>query len=324
MRLLLAIAALLLSATHSAAYKEVAGWSIRMNPGGCVASRDYADGSRLSFAITTQFEWAIGIANQSWKQQQQKGYTFDMAVHVDGKFVASGTAAVLDDPTSVLLPLRPEALGVIQAGRRLDLQSPAASLSFLLAGADEATLGVLDCVMLALKSPSRPPQTAKPPSPDAKAVPRAEAMEMLIKLLNAAGAHGYRIGPPNKDTASRITFALADGTLGMFLAMRGAGTPDAEEYASYIIDLMSETCKGGNFMSGKQSIPSVDGSVVRKVVSTCRTPSETTVSETSIIRRANGFLMELTQVIPATSDQTTDTQNRAALVDAAIRVQEPR
>jgi hypothetical protein len=47
------------------------------------------------------------------------------------------------------------------------------------------------------------------------------------------------------------------------------------------------------FMSGKQSTPSVDGSVVRKVVTTCRTGETAVATEAKFVRQANGFFRPL-------------------------------
>jgi hypothetical protein len=195
----------------------------------------------------------------------------------------------------------------------------------MLAGTGKAMYAVLDCVRTL-----QPPQTAQSPPQrdDVRVVPQVEAMAMVSNLLNAAGVRGFRLDPPKPD-GSRITFSLSDGTLGMFLALRGPGTVSADDHASYLIAQYSDICKGGEFLSGKQSVPSTDGSVVRKVMSTCRSGDNAGVSETTIIRRPDGFLIELTQVIPPSiagrPEQHVPGQGeRAALVNAAIQMRDTR
>lgn len=326
MRPLLAAAALLLSATCGLAYKaDVDGWAIgnvaTTDPVfvGCVMSRSYQDQTRLSILVSTQYEWAIGAANETWNMQ--KAAITDFAVHIDGKFVASGKATSLDEKAIVLPISGAGPYRALQAGKRLALQTPYANLSYLLVGTGNAMIAILDCVKTL-----QPQQIIqKPPSPAeaAQVVPLAEAMASLVNIFNAAGIVGYRIDPPQQDATS-VLFGLADGTRGLFRAMRGLGTANADEYAGYIIRQLTDICQGGQFFAGKESVPSTDGAVIRKVVSTCRAVSgDATVTEISIVRRASGFLTELTQIIPASSAKR-DELNRASLVDAALHMQDAR
>jgi hypothetical protein len=101
----------------------------------------------------------------------------------------------------------------------------------------------------------------------------------------------------------------------MFSAARGRDTWSADDYAGDTVGSYAKLCQG-QFTSGKQSIPSVDGSVVRKVLTTCRTGDITGVTETTIIRHANGFLLELTHVFRA-DDTAQIGKDRGAMVDAA-------
>jgi hypothetical protein len=112
----------------------------------------------------------------------------------------------------------------------------------------------------------------------------------------------------------------------MFLALRGQGTVSADDHATYLISQLSDVCKGGEFLSGKQSVPSTDGSVVRKVVSSCRSGDNAGITETTIVRRPDGFLVELMQIVPAAlagnSDRPIGQEERAALVNAAVRMRD--
>jgi hypothetical protein len=145
---------------------------------------------------------------------------------------------------------------------------------------------------------------------------------MLGKLLNAAGLKNYRFDPPKGD-GGWVTFTLADGTFGRFAAALGAGT-NADNYTALVIGKQSSQCNG-DFMSGKQPVPSVDGSVVRIVTTTCRQGEMALVTETTIVRHGNGLLIELSQIssLPVDSPRPSPgeiaSSNRAALVNAALQ-----
>jgi hypothetical protein len=108
----------------------------------------------------------------------------------------------------------------------------------------------------------------------------------------------------------------------------GSGT-NADDYTAIVIGKHSSYCKG-DFMSGKQSVPSVDGSVVRIVTMTCRQGDSALLTEAAIIRRANGLLMVLSQIFPLSVNSTRPSpgemasRNREALVKAAIQFTETR
>jgi hypothetical protein len=80
------------------------------------------DGTRLSFVVTTEYNWAIGLANQSWTLQK-KGSTH-IAAYVDQKFIASGKAWHFDNRVAFLLLTGAEAYHALQKGQRLELQTP--------------------------------------------------------------------------------------------------------------------------------------------------------------------------------------------------------
>jgi hypothetical protein len=146
-------------------------------------------------------------------------------------------------------------------------------------------------------------------------VPQAEAAIMIVNLLNAANVR-YQLHEPKPGSAA-VTFSMADGTFGSFVASRGSGTPNADDYAADVIRSWSAFCKG-DFISGRQAIPSVDGSVVRKVLTTCRASEGTKAAEITIIRRPSGFLVELTHAYPA--EAIPNEVGRAAIMDAALKI----
>src|SRR5262249_22982286 len=139
-----------------------------------------------------------------------------------------------------------------------------------------------------------------------------------------------KLDPP-KQGEDWINFRLASGANGYYRAARGLGTKTADDYAAYVISSLSGLCKG-NYLSGKQSVPSVDGSVLRKVITTCRGDSKGDyATETTIIRQADGFLMELSHFVPAAPEATSggpiddaSKNDRAAMVDAALRMRDAR
>src|SRR5215468_12332060 len=108
MRYLYALAALLASTTASLAYNvSVAGWLIHniatkdpLTRVGCEMKRDFQNRTRLSVIVSTQYEWAIGVADEDWNRQ--KSEVVDIAVRVDGKLVANAKATYLTAKSAVL------------------------------------------------------------------------------------------------------------------------------------------------------------------------------------------------------------------------------
>jgi hypothetical protein len=321
LRLLLAwTAQLVLSATASAAYQaNVEGWEILHYPPdaptGCIMGATFQDGTRLSIIVTPKYEWALGLWNATWNLT--KNGATNVAVYVDRQFIASGKATHMDSKIAVLPLTGAAAFQALQLGQRLDLQVPAGNLNFALKGTGKAMYALLDCVKTL-----EPNQTATTPrDKDFEAVPAAEAVVILTNLLNAAGIHGYKLEPP-KPNEALIVFNLASGSIGYFRAARGLGTATADDFAGWVISKWSEMCKG-KFMSGKESIPSVDGSVIRKIVTSCHEEKDF-VTETTIVRQTSGFLLELTHVIPASNPAFNDDagkEDRAAIVGAVMKMQ---
>lgn len=157
-------------------------------------------------------------------------------------------------------------------------------------------------------------------------VPVAEATVMLTNLLSAAALTCYQSSPP-KDSDKAVSFKFADGSVGWFVASRGRDTASADDYAGAVIKEMSARCQGA-FLSGKQSIPSVDGSVVRKVITTCRNEgSPAVVVETNIVRREDGLLIDISNTVPdepaPAEGQPSKRTQGTSLVDAALRSTTP-
>jgi hypothetical protein len=304
------------------AYKtDVGGWQVRYfpenAPTGCIMGGDYKDGTRLSIIVSAQYEWALALSNPAWNLK--KDSSTDVAVQVDQKFVASGKAAHYDR-TIAVLPLTGSApFRALQTGHRLDLQTPSGNLNFQLTSSGKAMYALLDCVKtLQPQQPTPGPAAAG----DFQMVPQAEATVMLTNLFNAAGIHGWHLETPKQGDTS-IGFGLAGGSIGFLRAARGR-TALADDYAAFVISKWSELCKG-KYLSGKQSVPSTDGSVVRKIVTTCSAEGRErdTATETTIIRQSDGFLMELTQVIAIGSNAmpagNPDKQDHEAVINAALR-----
>ena len=334
MRHVYALAALLASTTPSLAYNvSVAGWHIQnlatkdpLTLVGCEMKRDFQNRTKLSIIVSTQYEWAIGVADEAWNRQ--KGEKVDIAVRVDGKVVASGKATYLNAKSAVLPLYDAGSYRALQAGQRLEVETskPPHNLDFPLGGASDAMYAVLSCVKTLLP---RPAKTTSQTGKNAQIVSADDVMKMLVRALQKAGVTNYRLNPSaqqNGQISQSITFDLPGGTSGMLLAVRGSGTATADQYARHVIGNLFDVCKG-KFLSGKESIPTADGSVARKVVSTCRAESGfTVVAEVNITRRSDGFLTEFTQFSPGDADaaKSDNDLGRARLVDAVMKLQDAR
>lgn len=315
--ILAAVSMSFLLGSHAFAY-DVNGWQISRFPEGkpatgCLMGANYQDGTRLSIIVFKDYSWGLALSNNTWTLR--KDGSTDVAAYVDNRLIAGGKASHMST-TVAMLPLKGASpYRALQAGHRLDIQTPHGKLNFALTGTGKAMDAVLSCVNALQPAPATPPPVA---ASDFQLVPAAESTALVANLLTAAGITGYKLDPP-KESDSRIFFTLGDGTAGYFLAARGSNTKNADEYAGVVISNRSNGCKG-EFLSGKQAVPSVDGSVVRKVVTTCRVGADAVITETTIIRRPNGFLVELTHAGGAPTSLNANEQggDRAAVINAAM------
>jgi hypothetical protein len=268
----------------------------------------------LALAQLRDLRWVVAFSKPDGFQPNMR---WKMELLVDGNSAHRGTAVVDQSGFAILQPPLPDrAISAIAGGNQLEIVTVLGRFTYSLHGSADA-IDAAKCIA-ALNSPPPPPAP-----PDVRLLTVAESTEMLDKILNAAGLRNYRFDPPKGD-GGWVTFTLADGTFGRFAAALGSGT-NADNYTALVIGKQSSYCKG-DFMSGKQSIPSVDGSVVRMVTTTCQQGEVALVTETTIIRHGNGLLMELSQIssLPVNSPKPSPgeiaSSNRAALVNAALQV----
>ena len=300
----------------------VEGWKVETYPAngtptGCGMRTTYQDYTVFTLLVTREYTWAIALENASWNLADSG--TTEVALYVDSRFTAGGKAHHISTK-SALFPLSGvEPYKALQRGYRLDIQTPAGALNFSLKGTSKAMTAVLDCVRLLNRStPQAPPQAA---SADFSQVPVTEATVMLANLLNAAGLKDYNINPPTPKSHA-VSYTLADGTIGSLVAARGRDTVSADEYAGSTISQLSGLCTG-DFLSGKETVPSTDGTVIRKVKSVCRADGTGVVTETTILRRPDGLLVRLSQFFSESVNQLKEDggeTDRGNVMDAALRV----
>lgn len=323
---LLAIVWMSLMMAAPAIAGNVGDWNVSEFPNqgqpiGCIMGGDYQDGTRFSIIVDTQYSWAIGLSNPSWKLVTNQ--TTDVAVYVDGQFIEGGKASHYSDIIAVLPLTRADTYRALRAGHRLDLTTPYGKLNFALVGTARAMSEVLSCVGQVTRNASQtaPQQPKNANSADFQMVAVAEEAAMVTNLLNTAGVSSYHINTPQNNQPA-VTFTMVDGTNGFFLASRGKDTVQADEYASSVIGTYSKLCKG-NFMSGKKSLSTDDGSVVRRLLMSCQNQDGTFAADTTILRRADGFLMELTQSysrLISEAAEPTPNRDREALVSVVMHL----
>ena len=282
--------------------------------------------SQMSLAIaqSRDLKWVVVFGRPGGFHRHMR---WDMELIVDGKSVHRGTAVVDQAGLAILQPPLPErAISALAGGDQLEVITVRGRFAYSLRGSADAIDATAKCTAT-LNAPVGPPTGSLPNLPEFRVLTAAEFAGMLGQILDAAGLKNYRFDPL-KGEGSWVTFTLADGTFGRFAAALGSGT-NADAYTAIVIGKLSSHCKG-DFISGKQSIPSVDGSVVRIVTTTCRQGDNAVVTETAIIRHGNGLLMELSQISalsvssskPSPGDVAS--KNHAALVQAALQFAESR
>lgn len=308
------------------AAESVAGWEIGHYPTsgkseGCFMAADYKDGTTFGIYVTEQHAWGIILINKTWTLKVDD--TTDVAAFVDGKMVAGGKAKHTKADMAILPLEGNEVYSAMKNGSRLDLRTPFGTLNFALTGTRRAMDAVISCVdrVRQANASGTPSESATPSqSADTVWVTGPQLVDLLSKIFNDANIQGYQTDT-SKSGNGIMTFSLADGTRGIFRASRNPNSMSAEEFASSILGTLSEVCEQGEFLSGKKTVPTEDGSVVRKLVATCRKNNRSVTTETTIVRRASGFLMELTQTLPGDTqgESSGNYEERSALTDAAMR-----
>jgi len=293
-RLLITAFAWLASTSLAAAF-DVAGWDVqplRSDGGGflgCTMAASYDDGTRAGLMVIPGEGWAITMSNRSWSIR--KGYKTAARVVVDGNTIANGTATAIDD-NFLVLPLEgAEAYQALQAGRAMRIITRAGSVSLSLSGTRAAMDAVLTCVQSYRSASPAAPSTARPtgsPPKGAVVVPGSEVLVLASNLLAAAGLSGYRVDPPKDDV---VSWTLANGVKGGLAAMRNfQGEP--ESAASDLIKQMAADCRG-EFISAKKPTPTLDGTIVRKVVTACTESGQRSESYITMVQQSGGLLVIL-------------------------------
>jgi hypothetical protein len=284
----------------------------------CSMIAAYKSGHRLLFDVDRKISWRMWIGNPSWQLTPKT--KFEGVIVVDRGALIPVTGEVID-PDLVVIPLATTAHVVdnMRRGRVMELVVGQARIPFALDGTAQAIPRLVQCVTAISGNPNRPSGTAS--TDQFRTLTNAENMIPLVNLLNHAGAIGYQLEPalPN-DPAARVK--MADGARGYLFAAVGSRTKNADDYASDAIGRMSKSCKG-EFISGKQPVATDDGTVVRKVVGTCRVGNDAEAVESTIIRRADGFLMEFTLSVPSSLGLAGDehVKTRSAITEAALKSQ---
>lgn len=290
---------------------------------GCYASKDFQSGTRWVFARYRNDQWK-GLIGEHGGRADNVGH---VELAVDGNPIHVVNVLPNANHLGRLGQLTDQAIKELADGRVLELANANGTFQFSLSGSEDALNKTLECVDY-FEAQERGEGEAPEPRqqrPDAHQtdvayVPPDEATRLLTAILDDAKTTAYRIDSPKQGSAV-ITFNFADGTIGAFVAARGRETKDAESYASGVIAKWASNC-GGDFLSGKQPVPSTNGSVIRKVTTTCRDKASNYVTETVVVRQQNGFLIELAQTYPANAElpKGETSRKRGALMDAVMRL----
>lgn len=300
-RFLLIASMLTLLAPTRVGAETVAGWTVGPwdSDGryiGCAMHADFTGGNTVGSTtvgvlIKAEGGWFLFLKNNSWSVRE--GSKLRIQLLVDNVVVHSGTADVLAGQlVSMSFDGSHATYEALRAGRVMEVVTDAGRTGrYNLDGTRAAMNAVLQC---AANNEHRRNETARAPTPapaqgggtNAVPIPAVEAMAMLTNMLAMSGATGYRIETPTDNT---IAWTAADGARGMFFGFRNyVGKP--EEAVSEIYRGAAESCKG-EVATVKKSVPTDDGSIVRKIAIGCRTSGQVTQTSFITIQRQGGVLL---------------------------------
>jgi hypothetical protein len=298
----------------------VEGWRVApFDAGdGCMMSGTYERGTTLGVVLFKSRTWGIYVANPNYTLR--KGARFDVKISVDSRS-SNWLPATALSTTSYLVPLAgSEIFEALQGGFGVEVRTTRSSTGRLsLRGTRRAMDSVLACV--AGLPPPAPANT--PPNPgvakrDFRMLPAREAVVVVANLLSASGITGHRLAPIENDK-STVKFFLADGTVGTFEMASGRDAPEASAYARYVENTLANSCSGRKTID-QQSVPTLDGSVIRKIFFGCTADDQRTMVESTVIRRIDGILIDLSfyNVIKADDVPNLQINDRVLLTKAAI------
>lgn len=331
----LLLAPLPLASTPAHAAK-VGAWTIAYWEGsggydGCQMKASYKSGIRFSIGVTANYAWGIILAHDNWSLQKEQ--KMPMALEINGVPIGQSTAVAADKHTLILPLQKVDTFKALQRGSTLTITSGSNRFTFDLDDTGRAMDKLLECVKVQKDRGDATTAAAKPAptkpaagSSSATLLTQSESTIVLTNLLNGAGVRGYKLLPPRADDKG-VYVRYDDGSSGYFIASRGQGTAGADEFASDVVNTISKGCKG-DFASGKQVVPSTDGSVIRRMLTTCRSGGQVVSMESTVVRKANGFLFLLSrteggaQSSGGLSEQAT--QQQAGIIDAAMRLDDLR
>lgn len=295
---------------------EVEGWEIKRHVGdnldGCTMSAEFQNGTTIGIAINHGYEWGLIFSNRSWALR--KGSITHAALLVDGIDIGGGKAKAIEDHSiAVSLADGTRAYRIIQQGHRMKVVVGSEASSYNLKGTSFAMSALLDCVR---NSPTAERQNTPESGSDSAAtpVPATEALVMVSNMLAASGLTGYRLEPPDGDL---IRWSLANGVKGSFFAFRNYRGKIDDDVA-VVLGSNARVCKG-DFVSAKKATPTIDGTVIRKVVSLCKDQGAAVEFQNTFIQTGQNMLV--ISHIGVASIVVDDAPSDASVADERLSLQ---
>ncbi len=288
-------------------YASVRGWAVSYNVGdvSCLAaSQPNTQGTQLMFNWRhADSAWWVALSNPRWKLKV--GQRIPASIYVDRDLLVRRRMKVVT-PQTVVLPIMKSggyesshAFDELGAGRLLRVRwSGGSETQMGLYGSRAALLKLSECaghVQTVAEARKKPRKTAVA-SYKVEAVPREAALVFVTNMFSKAGLTGFELLPvTDRENAHVVNYRLADGTVGSFSARRGQ-TASADNYVAMVTSHLSKACDG-TFGSVIEKLPSTDGTVLRKLSTRCASGAGESAIETTVIRRPDGLLIDMTQMV---------------------------
>ena len=286
------------------------GWQVdrRQDANGCVMVGEVnAAGIEPLLFIFKNGDWSLAL--NSLNGSLNVGATAAVQIYVDGKYVGSARGKNISKAlTKIPIGDQGAFRRAAQTGRSLEIVAPGGRFTFALRGAGSAMNELVTCF-------DRIRRTAG--EPECRQIAHSEASAMLAAVLDVAGVSDYRAEPPTPGEQVAIG-KFADGTSLVLGACQGATADAADLSAEQGLKSAARQCRG-ELNIGRQTIPSSDGSIIRKVTTTCRTDPGTIFKEEVHIRRPDRLLISFGQIASSVA-MPADDARRAGLIDALVKV----
>ncbi len=281
---------------------------------GCTMYGPQISGTTFGVIVNRTAKWGLILINKGWKFDDSEKIEFEISI--DGFSMGRGTAKVAGK-IALVMSVKAKSFTALQRGHHLRIKTTHATHNIPLRGSLSAMNSLLRCVKQLPKAPQK--ENFSAPLNSQQLYDSAKTERKMKEFFEHAKIKDYKVLPP-KDDKSGSRFRLPDGTIGVFSMAKNVSISTFEQLVAKVISLDAKACKK-SYRTGKENLPTTDGSLALKIVSECRSEEMGLISESLFLRRIDGGFLGILQksiTIDGASGNFTGTDQSKSIIEAAI------